>query len=59
MKSIFDRSFKYTSSAETDLRKVFARERRRLKEEAEAQAANDAEAKAKVRPLDQKKAGAR
>lgn len=28
MKSIFDPSFKYTSSVETDLRKTFARVRR-------------------------------
>lgn len=33
MKSILDPSFRYTPSAETDIRKVFSRERKRLKEE--------------------------
>jgi hypothetical protein len=31
MKSILDRSFKYTSSIETDLRKTFAKVRRELR----------------------------
>lgn len=56
MKSIFDRTFKYTSSAETDLRKTFARVRRAAREKEEAQAQADAEAKAKVAPIGQKKA---
>jgi hypothetical protein len=54
MKSIFDRSFRYTSSAETDVRKTFARIRRRLKEEEELRAIAEAEAKAKVSPIKQK-----
>ena len=54
MKSIFDRSFRYTSSAETDVRKTFARVRRRLKEEEELRAHAEAEAKAKVSPIKQK-----
>jgi hypothetical protein len=33
MKSILDPKFKYRNSANTDLRKTFARERRRLREE--------------------------
>ena len=33
MKSILDRSFSYTSSAQTDIRKTFARIRRELYEE--------------------------
>jgi hypothetical protein len=54
MKSIFDRSFRYTSSAETDLRKTFARVRRRMREEEELRALAEAEAKAKVSPIKQK-----
>ena len=54
MKSIFDRSFRYTSSAETDLRKTFARVRRRLREEEELRALAEAEAKSKVSPLKHK-----
>lgn len=55
MKSIFDRSFRYTSSAETDLRKTFAKVRRRLREEDELRALAEAEAKAKVSPIKQQK----
>jgi hypothetical protein len=33
VKSIFDRGFQYVPSDKTDLRKVFARVRRRLREE--------------------------
>jgi DNA transposition AAA+ family ATPase len=54
MKSIFDRSFRYTSSAETDLRKTFARVRRKMREEEELRALAEAEAKAKVSPIKQK-----
>jgi hypothetical protein len=53
MKSIFDRSFRYTSSAETDLRKTFARVRRQLREEQELHALVEAEAKSKVSPIRQ------
>ncbi len=55
MKSIFDRSFRYTSSAETDVRKTFARVRRRIKEEEDLRAVAEAEAKAKVSPIKQPK----
>lgn len=55
MKSIFDRSFRYTSSAETDLRKTFARARRKLRDEEELRAMAEAEAKAKVSPIKQQK----
>ena len=48
MKSVLDRSFQYTPSVETDLRKTFARIRRKLKEQEQAVAAVEAEAKAKV-----------
>jgi DNA transposition AAA+ family ATPase len=54
MKSIFDRSFRYTSSAETDLRKTFARVRRKMRDEEELRAIAEAEAKAKVSPIKQK-----
>lgn len=37
MKSILDPSFKYTSSANTDIRKTFARARREMRKEKEAQ----------------------
>lgn len=55
MKSILDRSFQYTPSAETDLRKTFVRIRRRLQEQEQAQAQADAEAKAKVSPITYRK----
>ena len=51
MKSIFDRSFRYTSSAETDLRKTFARVRRQLRDEQDQIALVEAEVKAKVSPI--------
>ena len=54
MKSIFDRSFRYTSSAETDVRKTFARVRRKIREEEEMRALAEAEAKSKVSPIKQK-----
>ena len=34
MKSILDKSFKYTPSAETDIRKTFAKARKELAEQA-------------------------
>ena len=51
MKSILDRSFQYTSSAHTDLKKTFAKVRRELRAN---EAANDraaAEANLKVSRL--------
>jgi hypothetical protein len=56
MKSIFDRSFRYTSSAETDLRKTFARVRRQLRDEQDQVALVEAEVKAKVSPIRQSQA---
>ena len=55
MKSILNNSFRYTSSAETDLRKTFARARRKLREEEELRAMAEAEVKAKVSPIKQPK----
>jgi hypothetical protein len=54
MKSILDHSFRYTPSAETDLRKTFSRVRRKIREEEESRAFTEAEAKAKVSPINQK-----
>ena len=54
MKSILDRSFHYTPSVETDLRKTFARIRRKLKEQEQVRVLAEAEAKAKVSPIKQK-----
>jgi hypothetical protein len=48
MKSILDRSFHYTTSVETDVRKTFARVRREMRRRELAQAAAEAEAKKKV-----------
>lgn len=45
---ILDRKFKYVPASRTDIRKTFRRERRRLAEEAQRTAANDAEAARKV-----------
>ena len=53
MKSILDRSFRYTSSVETDLRKTFARVRREQRAQQQVRAQADAEALAKIRPLRQ------
>jgi hypothetical protein len=52
MKSILDRSFRYTPSVETDLRKTFARIRRKQRDKQLAQASADAEVKTKVLLID-------
>lgn len=51
MKSILDRSFRYTPSAHTDLRKTFARVRREQRMHDHAAVAAAEEAKLKVAPL--------
>jgi hypothetical protein len=51
MRSVLDRSFQYTPSVETDLRKTFARIRRRMKEEEKARVLSEVEAKSKVSPI--------
>ncbi len=56
MKSILDRSFQYTPSAKTDLKKTFARIRREQREADQRQAANDTEAAEKVAQLPARKA---
>jgi hypothetical protein len=51
VKSILDRSFRYTPSAHTDLRKTFARVRREQRVHDHEAAAAAEEAKVKVAPL--------
>ena len=51
MKSILDPSFRYTRSAETDLRKTFARVRRELGNPPQEQSANNATLMRKVLPF--------
>ena len=51
MKSIFDRSFQYTSSVETDLKKTFARIRRQMRDQEQARVINENEKLAKVSPI--------
>jgi len=51
MKSILDPSFRYTSSAQTDLRKTFARVRRELQLKEQAQKLAEVETRRKVSPL--------
>lgn len=58
MKSILDRSFQYTPSAKTDLRKTFARIRREQRERELRQSANAQEASTKVAPLKRRGADA-
>jgi len=57
--NILDPKFKYVPAAETDVRRTIRRERRRLKEEAEAsarrEADNQAEAARKVAPIARRK----
>ena len=54
MKSILDRSFRYTSSVETDLRKTFARIRKEQRAQQLTRAQADAETLAKIHPLRQR-----
>ena len=55
MKSILDRSFRYTHSSQTDLKKTFAKIRRLQRESEALQFQADAEAKSKVLPIIQSK----
>jgi hypothetical protein len=57
MKSILDPSFRYTKSAETDLRKTFARVRREVRKQQQEQATVSAEVLRKVLPFHTRKAG--
>ena len=51
MKSILDPSFRYTKSVETDLRKTFAKVRRELRKQEQAQAAANDATMRKIVPL--------
>jgi hypothetical protein len=51
MKSILDPAFRYTSSANTDIRKTFARVRRELRRQAQPNARQDADNTVKVTPI--------
>jgi len=51
MKTLLDNSFHYTRSVDTDLRKTFAKIRRRQREEQQQRDLVQAEVKAKVSPI--------
>jgi hypothetical protein len=51
MKSVFDSTFRYTRAAETDLRKTFAKVRRRIREAEEQRDLLEAEVRSKVSPI--------
>jgi len=51
MKSILDPTFRYTSSANTDLRKTFARIRRESRRQVHGSTRDDADAAKKVTPI--------
>jgi hypothetical protein len=48
MKSVFDRSFHYTPSVQTDIRKTFAKVRREIREQQRAREMVEAESMAKI-----------
>ena len=58
MKSILDRSFRYTSSAATDVRKTFDRIRREQRRQLMAQALSDAPVRSTVSTIRQGKSAA-
>lgn len=51
MKSILDPSFKYTSSANTDIAKTFAKVRRELRAQEQERLAREAEVAQKVQAI--------
>jgi len=51
MKSILDRSFRYTSSAATDLRKTFDRIRREQRRQSMTEALSEAPVRANLSPI--------
>lgn len=51
MKSILDPAFRYTSSANTDIRKTFARVRREMRRQTQANGRQDGENTVKVTPI--------
>ena len=57
MKSILDPSFRYTSSANTDLRKTFARIRRENRKHAQASSRTPAETPSNVATIFPRRSG--
>jgi hypothetical protein len=55
MPNILDKEFRYTPSAQTDIRKTFAKARKLIVEQKQAQASADAEAKAKVATIEHRR----
>ena len=51
MKSILDPAFRYTSSANTDIRKTFARVRREMRRQSQPNGREDADNTVKVTPI--------
>jgi hypothetical protein len=51
MKSILDPTFRYTSSANTDLRKTFARVRRESRRQSQVAPRDDGDGTKKVTPI--------
>ena len=51
MKSILDPAFRYTSSANTDIRKTFARVRREMRRQAQASTRPETDNPVKVTPI--------
>ena len=51
MKSILDPAFRYTSSANTDIRKTFARVRREMRRQEQANSRQDPDSNVKVTPI--------
>ena len=51
MKSILDPAFRYTSSANTDIRKTFARVRREMRRQGPSSSTQDAPNGGKVTPI--------
>jgi len=51
MKSILDPTFRYTSSANTDIRKTFARVRREMRRQTQVNARQDSDNAVKVTPI--------
>ena len=51
MKSILDPTFRYTSSANTDLRKTFARIRRESRRQTQSPGRDESETPQKVTPI--------
>jgi hypothetical protein len=51
VKNLFDRSFEYTRSTETDVRKTFERVRRQLQEQERARALAETESQPKLSPI--------